>query len=65
MIDSCSNILRIQRLKFLEALELDYGRVSRLMNCVSIRLGRVFIYRSLGGGKMTHDWGLLVTCVII
>ena len=65
MIDSCSNVLRIRRMKFLEALELDYRRVSRLMNCISTRLGRVFIHRSLGGGEMTHDCGSLVTCVII
>ena len=65
MIDSCSNVLRIRRLKFLEALELDYRRVLRLMNYFSTRLGRVFIYRSSGGGEMTHDWGSLVTFVII
>ena len=47
------NVLEVQRLKFLEALEFDFGRVSRLLNVLEsppIRLRKVSIYKSLGKG---------------
>ena len=45
------NVLEVRRLKFLEALELDFGRVSRVLNVLEsppIRLRKVFIYKSFG-----------------
>ena len=45
-----SNVVKIRKLKFLEALELDSGKVLRLLNVCQyplIRLRRISIYRSL------------------
>ena len=47
------NVLEVRRLKFLEALEFDFRRVSRLLNVLEsppIRLRKVSIYKSLGKG---------------
>ena len=51
----------------MEALELNFGRVSRLLNvCVfpPIRLRNVSIYM-FWEGVMTYDWLSIMRCVII